>query len=190
MDDSIHKRLMRIRQHDTAALQSLVEQFSPLLKKYAYKLRTEDAFYDLQADFIEMLATFDVKKLHNTENQVLTSYFDRAVYTDYIRLSRRDRQYTQVHWLECDMSPDDKDLADKRAMVYEQYDALLIYDLKRWLTDAEFEIVFLLYFLSVTVHEIAFAKHISSQAVNKTKNRALYKIKMRMEGGQNEWALS
>lgn len=33
------------------SLLALIEKFKPLLKKYAYKLRYEDAYYDLQLDF-------------------------------------------------------------------------------------------------------------------------------------------
>lgn len=34
------------------SLLALIEKFKPLLKKYAYKLHYEDAYYDLQLDFI------------------------------------------------------------------------------------------------------------------------------------------
>ena len=33
----------------------LVNQFSPALKKYARKLETEDAYYDLQVDFLDLI---------------------------------------------------------------------------------------------------------------------------------------
>lgn len=36
------------QQKDSNALLALIEKFKPLLKKYAYKLHYEDAYYDLQ----------------------------------------------------------------------------------------------------------------------------------------------
>lgn len=39
-------------QHNNSeSLLALIEKFKPLLKKYAYKLHYEDAYYDLQLDF-------------------------------------------------------------------------------------------------------------------------------------------
>lgn len=71
---------------------------------------------------------------------------------------------------------------DKRLTAYDTYHGLLIHDLRRWLTDLEFETVYLIYFLNFTPGEIALHKHISVQAVNKTKNRALCKLRARMKG--------
>lgn len=46
-------------QHNNSeSLLALIEKFKPLLKKYAYKLHYEDAYYDLQLDFIQIPYVF------------------------------------------------------------------------------------------------------------------------------------
>lgn len=48
-------------QHNNSeSLLALIEKFKPLLKKYAYKLHYEDAYYDLQLDFIQIILTINL----------------------------------------------------------------------------------------------------------------------------------
>ena len=42
------------------SLLALIEKFKPLLKKYAYKLHYEDAYYDLQLDFIQIVLSINL----------------------------------------------------------------------------------------------------------------------------------
>ena len=42
------------------SLLALIEKFKPLLKKYAYKLRYEDAYYNLQLDFIQIVLSINL----------------------------------------------------------------------------------------------------------------------------------
>lgn len=47
---------------DTATL-NLIEKFKPALKKYARKLETEDAYYDLQVEFLDLISHIDCTTL-------------------------------------------------------------------------------------------------------------------------------
>lgn len=50
-------------QHNNSeSLLALIEKFKPLLKKYAYKLHYEDAYYDLQLDFIQIILTINLDR--------------------------------------------------------------------------------------------------------------------------------
>ena len=44
---------------------SLIRQFTPLLRKYAYKLNVEDAYEMLLLDFFRLLMTMDVENMHD-----------------------------------------------------------------------------------------------------------------------------
>ena len=48
---------------DQQAVLDLINKFSPALKKYARKLETEDAYYDLQVEFLDLILHHDCIKL-------------------------------------------------------------------------------------------------------------------------------
>lgn len=153
------------------------------MKKYAALLDTEDALQELQANLIALLLKMKTECLRGKEDKYIVSYINKTIYYDYIRLSKHNRKYRQTHWLECEMQPEDIACVDKHTAVYNQYDKLLLDELKRSLTGVEFEVICLHYILNYHIGEIATLKKVSSQAVNKTKNRALAKIRMQFGEG-------
>ena len=77
-----------------------------------------------------------------------------------------------------------EDVAVPQAIEYEQktstrdqYDQLIIHDLRKILNENELEIIYALYFGQQTVSEIAQRKNKTRQAVNQTKIKALQKLK-------------
>ena len=58
----------------------LVKKFSPELKKYARKLETEDAYYDLQADFLEIILHLDCDRLRITSDGAMVQYLSQSIY--------------------------------------------------------------------------------------------------------------
>lgn len=64
----------------------LVRRFSPILKKYARKLETEDAYYDLQAEFLELIYRFDCSKLGSANEGAVVQYLSRSIYHAYVKL--------------------------------------------------------------------------------------------------------
>lgn len=67
------------------AVLDLVNQFSPALKKYARKLETEDAYYDLQADFLDLILNLDCDKLRETSDGAIVQYLSQSIYHSYIK---------------------------------------------------------------------------------------------------------
>ena len=60
------------------SLLALIEKFKPLLKKYAYKLHYEDAYYDLQLDFIQIVLSIkNVNQCKKRAEQKLRTYYEK-----------------------------------------------------------------------------------------------------------------
>ncbi|SDO14210.1 sigma-70 family RNA polymerase sigma factor [Acetanaerobacterium elongatum] len=177
MDDNIFNLIVAAQQHKGEALEKLLHQFTPLLKKYARMLQYEDAFYDLQADFIGLITTLHIENMQHKEDKFLVSYFKNTVYSDYVRISKIYKRYRQTHLLECDMSPDEFANIDIIAVTYDNYDSLLLNDLQHILNRKEFEVIYLCYFLNLTPNRVALLKRVSCQAVNKARRHAIDKLK-------------
>ena len=65
---------------------AVIEQFMPLIKKYAYKLAYEDAKEDLILFFLEL-----IPKIPNSleNDRQITAYIAKSVYLHYIKLSKK-----------------------------------------------------------------------------------------------------
>ena len=66
-------------QHNNSeSLLALIEKFKPLLKKYAYKLHYEDAYYDLQLDFIQIILTINLDAQNQKSEGALVNYMGQS----------------------------------------------------------------------------------------------------------------
>ncbi len=64
----------------------LLEQFMPLLKKYAQKLMTEDALSDLTVKLFESINAIKLEQLKSTQDGVFVKYIAVSVKNAYITL--------------------------------------------------------------------------------------------------------
>lgn len=159
-----------------AALLNLITRFTPLLVKYAEKLTTEDAYFDLQLDFIELILKFDLDNMKRTDNAALLSYIKKAVYNSYIKRSKIFCEYRTKNYLFSEMSEEQFAVVSLQLSTNDSYDSLQLIECKKCLTSQEFEIILLLYYYGYGVAEISGLKNISRQAVNQIKRRALSKL--------------
>ena len=73
-------------QHNNSeSLLALIEKFKPLLKKYAYKLHYEDAYYDLQLDFIQIILTINLDAQKQKSEGTLVNYICNSVQHAYCK---------------------------------------------------------------------------------------------------------
>ena len=73
-------------QHNNSeSLLALIEKFKPLLKKYAYKLHYEDAYYDLQLDFIQIILTINLDAQNQKSEGALVNYICNSVQHAYCK---------------------------------------------------------------------------------------------------------
>lgn len=153
----------------------LVRVFTPLLKKYAYMLRTEDAYEDLQCYLLETLKGISIKKLNNSTNGAIINYVQQAIYHKYISISKAARMERSVIHIE-DLSVSDALQYDTRFSIADDCSCLLLADMRNILSEKEYQVISLYYFKRHSIAKIAKQMEVSRQAVNQTKNKALRKL--------------
>lgn len=161
---------------DGNATLMLIEKFSPLLKKYAFKLSYEDAYNDLLLDFIELLHNMQIENIYNKSEGSMVSYICTSVHSSYIKklievkrlrniLLYSDLNDNELYYIEAISATNN---------VYQEYELSFI---KKILTKQELSVISMIYFTGYTVTEIANFYGTSRQAVNQMKNRALKKLR-------------
>lgn len=154
---------------------ALINKFHPLLKKYAFKLRYEDAYDDLLVDFIEILNRIRLDRIRDTSEGVLISYICKSIRGSYIkRLITLKRLRNFVPY--SDLSESELYYAETLSSASDSHLRLELTGIDQVLTESELSVVKMIYLLGYTVAETASLHGITRQAVNKTKKRALQKL--------------
>lgn len=163
-------------QTDKGAMLDLVTMFQPLLKKYAIKLRYEDAYADLQLDFMEFVYKFNMDTMRRKDNAALLSYIKRTVHNHYLKRIKAYYAYCDNTCLLSEMSDEQLAVVSLLFSTTDQYETLRFAEYQKYLTKQEQEVIVMIYYYGYTVSEISKLKRISRQAVNQTKTRALSKL--------------
>lgn len=153
----------------------MVEKFKPLLKKFAYKLYYEDAYYDLLVDFIELIQGINLKQIHDKSEGKMVSYICKSIKNSYIkRLIAVKKSHSFILYSE---------LSEKQlyyiSVLSATYDEYFMHELpyvSLLLTKTEYFVIEMIYCSGYTAAEIASCFSISRQAVNQMKKRALRKL--------------
>lgn len=161
---------------DSEVLLNLITRFTPLLKKYAALLKYEDAYSDLQLDFIELICKFNMDNMKRTDNSALLSYIKKAVHNNYIKRSKIHREYCINNYLFSEMSDEQFAVVLLLLSTTDNYEALRFIEYQKYLSKHEFEVIIMIYYYGYEVSEISKLKNITRQAVNQTKMRALSKL--------------
>ncbi len=155
------------------AVLDLIDKFTPLLKKYARELKTEDAYYDLQAEFLELILCIDCNKLRETSDGAMVQYLSQSIYHAYIKL-RRHLIDNKVPTISADELTDS--ILYQNSIIYENHCNL--FDIPHTLlTPQEANIFYQICILGHSSAELARKNKISRQAVNQTKQRAISKLR-------------
>lgn len=158
--------------NQTAVL-NLVNKFSPALKKYARRLGTEDAYYDLQTEFLALILHLDCTKLRKTSDGAMVKYLSQSIYHAYIKLLRHliDNKVPTV-------SVDEL----TEAVLYQNSivctaDPCLLDIPSSLLTPLEADAFYQICILGNSAAEIARINGTSRQSVNQAKQRAISKLR-------------
>jgi DNA-binding CsgD family transcriptional regulator len=166
----------------------LLEKFSKLFKKYGKKLNYEDAENDLTADFIELIKTFDLKKLNNTGDGAVVNFLVRATYRFYLKrlnllIEKRPRE----------ISIEDMTFRQKKTMlgqmVVEDDDPIFMLFPQWGLTQKEIIVLNEIYEKGHTASEVASILHVSRQNINQIKKRAEEKLRRNLQSQKIEICL-
>lgn len=160
---------------------SLINKFSPALKKYARKLETEDAYYDLQVEFLDLILHLDCNTLRKTGDGAMVQYLSQSIYHAYIKLLRQliDNKMPNI-------STDD--LTD--SMLYQSccIDSLKDFTLdipSTLLSPLEADAFFQISILGYSAAELARKEGVSRQSINQAKQKAILKLRRYLqESGQ------
>ena len=157
---------------DQSAVLHLINRFSTMLKKYAQKLGTEDAYYDLQAEFIELILYLDCNKLRNTSDGAMVRYLSQSIYHAYIKLLRQliDNKVPTISASELTDS-----ILYQNSILYENhYNSFDV--LPTLLTPQEADAFYQICILGYSAAELARRRGVTRQSVNQSKQRAILKL--------------
>lgn len=182
MNHQLYNLIFAAQQGSESDLLCLLEKFQPLLKKSASSLSAshlvdqEDAYADLQIEFILLIRRINLKKLTCTDDGVLVSYIklsiDRVKSSYFQTLARGN---AMVCW--DDLSPAESRKAEYQNSQKDTHKTLLFEDMKKILSPKEYTVICEFYIQDKTIEEIAACFGVSRQALNKTKLRALEKLR-------------
>lgn len=154
----------------------MIEKFKPLLKKYAYKLYYEDAYYDLLVDFIELIHDIDLDHIYDKGEGKMVAYICKSINNSFIKkLMNIKKLHNCILYSE--LSENQLYYVNIITSTNDEYFMNELPGISLILTKTEFLIVKMIYCSGYTVSEIAFVFGISRQAVNQMKRRALTRLK-------------
>lgn len=156
-----------------SAVLHLINGFSPMMKKYARKLETEDAYYDLQTEFIELILYLDCNKLRNTSDGAMVQYLSQSIYHAYIKLLRQLID-NKVPTISVDELTDN--ILYQSLATHENHSSS--YDIPpALLTPQEADTFYQICILGYSASELAQKKGVTRQSVNQAKQRAISKLR-------------
>lgn len=163
------------------AILELIEKFSPALRKYARKLGTEDAFYDLQLDFIEIIQSIRCDGLKDRGDGAMVNYLTRSIgHACAHRISNIIAG--KIPSSSLDETPD---TAFYKNSAYTMPQDSYIELPEGLLTKIERETIYQIHIMGYNAAEVARIRGVTRQNVNQVKRRAEKKLrKYLLESGQ------
>lgn len=166
---------------DQQAMLNLVRKFSPALKKYAKRLGTEDGYYDLEAEFLEIILHLDCSRLRETGDGAMVKYLSRSIYHAYVKLLRYLVD-TKIPTVSVDELTDS--ILYQNDLICETSQTKL-YVPAALLTPQEADVFRQICILGYSAAELARKYDVSRQSINQAKQRALAKLRRYLkESGQ------
>ena len=176
MESSLYSCIQAIQDGDKEQALALLEKFSPLLKKYAFFMQSEDALPDFQCFLLAFSKNLQLDKLTMSTDGAIISYINKAIYHHYIALSKAKRHQLPTVSIESQTDYDPLQF-DTTFSESDTYNNLLLLDLKRALSTEEYHVIYDHYFRQYSIQEIATRDKKSRQAINKSKKTALEKLR-------------
>lgn len=161
------------RNGDSDATLYIIDRLKPLLNKYAYKLSYEDAYCDLQMFVFDCLAKVDFDGMNNNTNGAIIKYFEKALYNEYIRLSKV-KDYIGTYEI---FEDEDISIIDYVGGREDDHSNLMFESLKSYLNDKEFEVIYNMYYENMSAKDISHETGQSVWNVYKLRDNAIAKLR-------------
>lgn len=156
------------------AVLDLINKFYPALSKYARKLGTEDAYYDLQVEFLELILRLDCDKLSSTSEGAMVQYLSQSIYHAYIKLLRHLID-NKVPTISADELTDR--VLYQNSIVYTNQHNLFDF-LSTLLTPQEANVFYQICILGYSAADLSRKGAGSRQSINQMKQRAISKLRL------------
>lgn len=166
MGKGIYDDIIKAKSRNYDSIERIINCFEPQINKYSRLLNGEDTKQELIIYLIKIIDTIPINEDCIWHDKAILSYISKSVKNEYIKLSKRDHNIKKV----------ELDLCNELENEYFEEDFSFI-ELFKELTEKESYIIKLIYIYGFSVVEIAESMRITRQAVNKSKNRALKKLK-------------
>lgn len=161
-------------QKDPSQMEVLIEKFRPLILKYARhlnKTERDDAIQDMIVAFILVIKKMEPNKFpQEASEKYLLSYIQKAMYTHFLDLSKRQTQIIT-------MDIDDLVYVERVDDALSPSEMMELREMLADLTALQRKVLVIRYLYGYSDAEIADQLHISRQAVNRAKNRAVAVLK-------------
>lgn len=158
---------------------AIIEQFMPLIKKYAKKTSEEDATNDIQYRLCELIYSINLQQFKTLNDAVLTSYVSKAIHSFYVKSIKRSTANKEVVSFS-ELSDNQLYEVESELSAWDSYSNISLQDLHRVLTDKEYYVIYCFFYLDIPVLRIAKGLNTSRQNINQIKKSALKKIKNKL----------
>lgn len=165
--------LKTIQKGEDKKVLCFIKQFYPLIKKYAVLLNYEDAYFDLELYFIKIIYTLNLEVMKNTSDSSILKYINTSVYHEYIRLSKRYNK-TKAHEYTVSNETISSDIV---IPIEDDFSNLFFNDIKKHLSDREYKVIYMFFYESFSINEIAEELDETTYNIYKIKAKALDKLR-------------
>lgn len=186
MTENLYEIVKMAQEHDEQSMEFLLKKFQPLIKKYTYLLRYEDAYSDLQLGFISIIHTVNLSKMWSRDDAHVFAYIAKSFYHAYIELSKKRKLETPITFsaLIAKNSSNKSDEADAMQIIDQIAAQCDTYLQLEWdflwsvLTEREAKIIQLAFYFRYTTNEISELFNVTPAAISQSKSNALKKLKL------------
>lgn len=169
MSDGFYEIISRAQNNDKQAVMLIIDKFKPLIGKYSYLLKYDDASSDLIISLIEIIKKIPI---HTNENlkidKFLVGYIASAIKNRYICLSKK---YYKVYVNEITLNLNNINIGNGEKLNLD--DKIFVWQLLDKLSMLQREVLILKFIKDYSDKDICKILKISRQSVNRTKNRGL-----------------
>lgn len=167
--NNLYQVIERCKEGSEEHILYILNEFDPLINKYARCLEYDDTKQELILAFIETIHKIPIHKEIFKEDKYIISYIEKSIIYKYLAISKKQskiKKYSYEYDFDFDL------VADKR-----EENSLELEDLLKVLTHREGNVIVSKYIHKMTDVEIGEINNISRQAVNQAKNRAIDKLR-------------
>lgn len=163
------------QRRDGNSLVELIKMFDPLLKKYARKSYSDEAYFDLRFEFINTIYKLKTTNLDELSEGQIVNYISKIVYHHYINYNKKIRSHKNT-MVFSDMSDSMVSFIDARLLIEDQKKNYEIeYALGKHNVDEQ-NLINLIFYKEYSIREVAQAYGTSRQAINQKKKRIIQKL--------------